>query len=135
MEENKDIVQEQPINLSEMIDDETAQKLGDASLTRIKQIAKMSKEYYRAIYGNINSNDFYQLGMDTIVAGFTLISRSMDMDELNVEERIALMNSTLTTIISMLNKVYLNPEVVANQVAQAALKSAQRAGKFNGKRK
>lgn len=118
-----------------LIDDETAQKLGDASLQRIKQIAKMSKEYYRAVNGSINSLEMYQLGVDTIVAGFQLVSRSADMDELDVEERINSMNATLNIIINMVNKVYLNPEVVAGQVAKASLESAQRKGiKFNGQK-
>lgn len=128
--QNENVQPQQPI-----VDDETAQKLGDASLQRIKQIAKMSKEYYRAVNGSINSLEMYQLGIDTIVAGFQLVSRSADMDELDVDGRINNMNATLNIIINMVNKVYLNPEVVAGQVAKAALESAQRQGiKFNGKK-
>ena len=47
---------------------------------------------------------------------------------LNVQERIECMNSSLTTIINLLNRVYLDPQVVAGQVAQAALESARRQG-------
>ena len=111
-----------------VIDAETAQKLGDASLNRIKQIAKMAKEYYRALNGSLNSTEFYQLGVDTILAGFQLVSRSNDMEEYDVDTRIAIMNATLNVVINVLNKVYLDPKVVAGQVAQAALESAKRQG-------
>ena len=112
-----------------VIDDETTKKLGEASLNRIQMVAKMAKEYFRALNGGtISSLEFYQLGVDTILAGFQLVSRSMDMDELNVDQRINLTNATLNTVLNVLNKVYLNPEVVANQVAQAALESATRKG-------
>ena len=119
------------VQATQVIDDETTQKLGEASLSRIKQIARMAKEYYRAISGNLTSNDFYLLGMDTMLAGVALIERSMTMDNLDVDERIGLMNSSITVFLNVLNKVYLNPEVVANQVAKASLETAQRSGKFN----
>jgi hypothetical protein len=118
-----------------IIDEETAQKLGDASVNRIKMIQKMVKEYYRAINGSINSLEMYQLGVDAILAGFGLISRSNDMEEYDVDTRISIMNASLNVVINVLNKVYLDPKVVAGQVAQAALESAQRQGiKFNGKK-
>ena len=116
-------------NIEDVVDNDTAQKLGDASLSRIKMFSKMCKEYVRALNGgHINSLEVFQCGMDMIVAGFGLISRSNDMDELNVQERIECMNSSLTTIINLLNRVYLDPQVVAGQVAQAALESARRQG-------
>lgn len=108
--------------------EEAVQRMGDQAVKRIEMIAKMVKEYYRAIHGTINSLEFYQLGMDTIVAGLSLISRSNDMDELSVDERITTMNASLNTIIGLMNKVYLNPEVVANQVAQASIEAAKRKG-------
>ena len=111
-----------------VIDEETAKKLGDASLNRIKQIAKMAKEYYRALNGSLNATEFYQLGVDTILAGFQLVSRSNDMEEHDVDTRIAIMNATLNVVINVLNKVYLDPKVVAGQVAQAAMESAKRQG-------
>ena len=117
-------------NASQVIDNETAQKLGEASISRITKIAKLTKEYYRALSGNLTSNDFYLLGLDTMLAGATLLERSMTMDNLGVEERISLMNSALTVFLNVMNKVYLNPEVVANQVAKASIETAQRSGKF-----
>lgn len=123
MEENKPVQ-----NINELIDEETIKKLGDASLSRIQQIAKMAKEYYRALNGSINSTEMYQIGVDTMLAGAQLVSRSMDMDELNIEQRISMMNATLNVFINVLNKVYLDPNVVAGQVAKAALESAQRKG-------
>lgn len=123
MEENKPVQ-----NINELIDEETIKKLGDASLSRIQQIAKMAKEYYRALNGSINSTEMYQIGVDTMLAGAQLVSRSMDMDELNIEQRISMMNATLNVFINVLNKVYLDPNVVAGQVAKAALESAQRNG-------
>lgn len=125
MEENKPVQ-----NINELIDEETIKKLGDASLSRIQQIAKMAKEYYRALNGSINSTEMYQIGVDTMLAGAQLVSRSMDMDELNIEQRISMMNATLNVFINVLNKVYLDPNVVAGQVAKAALESAQRNGVF-----
>ena len=117
------------VNVSPVIDEDTAQKLGEASLNRIKMFGKMCKEYVRATNnGHINSLEMFQTGIDMIVAGFGLISRSNDMDELGVDERIRNINAALTTVINLLNKVYLNPDVVANQVAQAAVESAQRKG-------
>lgn len=123
MEENKPVQ-----NINELIDEETIKKLGDASLSRIQQIAKMAKEYYRALNGSINSTEMYQIGVDTMLAGAQLVSRSMDMDELNIDQRISMMNATLNVFINVLNKVYLDPNVVAGQVAKAALESAQRKG-------
>lgn len=123
MEENKPVQ-----NINELIDEETIKKLGDASLSRIQQIAKMAKEYYRALNGSINSTEMYQIGVDTMLAGAQLVSRSMDMDELNIDQRISMMNATLNVFINVLNKVYLDPNVVAGQVAKAALESAQRNG-------
>lgn len=125
MEENKPVQ-----NINELIDEETIKKLGDASLSRIQQIAKMAKEYYRALNGSINSTEMYQIGVDTMLAGAQLVSRSMDMDELNIDQRISMMNATLNVFINVLNKVYLDPNVVAGQVAKAALESAQRNGVF-----
>lgn len=131
MEENRENVEGTP---TAIIDDETAAKLGSASLSRIDQIAKMAKEYYRAINGTINSLEMYQIGVDTIMAGFKLVSRSNDMDEMDVDTRINIMNATLSVIVNVLNKVYLDPQVVAGQVAQAAVESAKRNGvKFNDK--
>lgn len=63
-----------------------------------------------------------------MLAGAQLVSRSMDMDELSIEQRITMMNATLNVFINVLNKVYLDPNVVAGQVAKAALESAQRKG-------
>jgi hypothetical protein len=46
------------------------------------------------------------------------------------------MNATLNIIVNLVNKIYLNPDVVAGQVAKAAMESAQRQGiKFNGRQK
>jgi len=117
------------MSMEQFIDNDTAQKLGDASLNRIKMIDKMAREYARAMNGgNINSIELFQVGMDTILAGFSIISRSNDYAEYNVDQRIQIMNSALSTIINVLNKVYLNPEVVAAQVAQASISSAKRQG-------
>jgi len=119
----------QEMSMEQFIDGETAQKLGEASLNRIQMIDKMAREYARAMNGgSINSLELFQVGMDTILAGFSIISRSNDYAEYGVDQRIQIINSALSTIINVLNKVYLNPEVVAGQVAQAALKSAKRQG-------
>lgn len=122
MEEKKEVV-------LPAVDDETAQKLGDSSLNRIKMFSKMCKEYVRALNdGHINSLEMFQTGMDMIIAGFGLISRSNDMDNLDVKERITSINAALSTVIGVLNKVYLNPEVVASQVAKASMETAERNG-------
>ena len=59
------------------------------------------------------------------------------MEEYDVDTRIAIMNATLNVVINVLNKVYLDPKVVAGQVAQAAIESAKRQGikgiNFDGK--
>ena len=117
-----------------VIDEETAKKLGDASISRIAMIQKMVKEYFRAINGSINATEMYQLGVDSILAGFGLISRSNDMEEYDVDTRISIINASLNVVVNVLNKVYLNPEVVAGQVAKASLEAAKRKGiKFNDK--
>lgn len=122
-EENKEL------SIEEFVDAETAQKLGESSLNRINMIDKMAREYARAMNGgSINSFELFQVGMDTILAGFSIISRSNDYAEYGVDQRIQIINSALSTIINVLNKVYLNPEVVAGQVAQASLKAAKRQG-------
>lgn len=122
-EENKEL------SIEEFVDGETAQKLGEASLNRINMIDKMAREYARAMNGgSINSFELFQVGMDTILAGFSIISRSNDYAEYGVDQRIQIINSALSTIINVLNKVYLNPEVVAGQVAQASIKAAKRQG-------
>lgn len=122
-EENKEL------SIEEFVDGETAQKLGEASLNRINMIDKMAREYARAMNGgSINSLELFQVGMDTILAGFSIISRSNDYAEYGVDQRIQIINSALSTIINVLNKVYLNPEVVAGQVAQASIKAAKRQG-------
>ena len=122
-EENKEL------SIEEFVDGETAQKLGESSLNRINMIDKMAREYARAMNGgSINSFELFQVGMDTILAGFSIISRSNDYAEYGVDQRIQIINSALSTIINVLNKVYLNPEVVAGQVAQASIKAAKRQG-------
>lgn len=122
-EENKEL------SIEEFVDGETAQKLGEASLNRINMIDKMAREYARAMNGgSINSLELFQVGMDTVLAGFSIISRSNDYAEYGVDQRIQIINSALSTIINVLNKVYLNPEVVAGQVAQASIKAAKRQG-------
>lgn len=122
-EENKEL------SIEEFVDGETAQKLGEASLNRINMIDKMAREYARAMNGgSINSMELFQVGMDTVLAGFSIISRSNDYAEYGVDQRIQIINSALSTIINVLNKVYLNPEVVAGQVAQASIKAAKRQG-------
>lgn len=122
-EENKEI------SMDQLVDKDTAEKLGQASINRIKMIDKMAREYARTINGGtINHLEMFQVGMDTILAGFSIISRSNDYAEYDVDERITIINSALTTIIGVLNKVYLNPEVVAGQVAKASLESAKRKG-------
>lgn len=122
-EENKEL------SIEEFVDGETAQKLGEASLNRINMIDKMAREYARAMNGgSINSFELFQVGMDTILAGFSIISRSNDYAEYGVDQRIQIINSALSTIINVLNRVYLNPEVVAGQVAQASIKAAKRQG-------
>ena len=122
-EENKEL------SIEEFVDGETAQKLGEASLNRINMIDKMAREYARAMNGgSINSLELFQVGMDTVLAGFSIISRSNDYAEYGVDQRIQIINSALSTILNVLNKVYLNPEVVAGQVAQASIKAAKRQG-------
>ena len=116
------------------IDDQAKQELADASMKQIQQIAKMVKEYHRAIYGSINSTELYVLGVNTIMAGLQMISRSNDMDMLDVDTRIATMKATMATIQQVLDKVYLNPEVVAGMVAQAALETAKRDGLMKNKK-
>ena len=54
--------------IEDVVDADTAQKLGDASLSRIKMFSKMCKEYVRALNGGrINSLEVFQCGMDMIV--------------------------------------------------------------------
>ena len=108
------------------IDEETKQALGDASLKRIGIISHMVKEYFRALNGTLNSTEFMSIGMDCVQAGLQLISRSNDMDNLNVDQRIATMSGIKALIDSIFDKVYTNPEVVANMVAKAAVESASR---------
>ena len=111
------------------LDDQTKQELGNASIKRIEIISHMIKEYFRALNdGKLNSFEFMAIGMDTVLAGYQLISRSNDMDMLDVDTRIATMKAITNSIQQVLEKVYLNPEVVAGMVAQAAIESAKRDG-------
>lgn len=103
------------------LNDETKQQLGDASLKRINIIAKMVKEYFRCINENLSSVEMYAIGMDCILAGWSLIGRSNDMDLLDVDGRIAIAKASMETINKVVEKVYCNPEVVAGMVAQAAM--------------
>lgn len=117
------------------LDDKTKQELGDASIKRIEIIAHLIKEYFRALNdGKMNSFEFMAIGMDTVLAGYQLISRSNDMDMLDVDTRIATMKAVSSSIQQVLDRVYLNPEVVAGMVAQAAIESAKRDGVLKGKK-
>ena len=111
------------------LDEETKQQVGDASIKQIQQIAHMVKEYIRALNGGtINSTELFILGTNTILAGYQLISRSNDMDLLDVDTRISTIKAVQATIQQVIDKVYLNPEVVAGMVAHAAIDSAKRNG-------
>lgn len=109
--------------------EETKQEIGDASLQRMSIIYKMVREYFRALNnGTLNSMEFTAVGIDTCLAGLQLISRSNDMDMLDVDQRISIMKAIQATINSVIEKVYLNPEVASKMVAQAAMEATQRAG-------
>ena len=118
----------------EKLSEETKQQLGDASIARINQIAKMVKEYYRCLNENLNSLEMYAIGMDCILAGWSLIGRSNDMDMLDVDGRIAIAKASMETINKVIEKVYCNPEVVAGMVAKAAMHSVTSGKVKNGKK-
>lgn len=111
----------------QILDEQTKQDIGDASVKQIKMITKMIIEYARALNGGtINSTEMMLLGTNVISAGWAIISRSNDYDGLDVDTRIAVIKAIKASVDSVVEKVYLNPEVVAQQVAKAALESASR---------
>jgi len=104
------------------------QDMADASIIRINMINKMVRETFRAIHGTISSTEMMAIGMDTVMAGLSLMSKSNDMDLLDVDGRIATMKAIQATINGIMEKLYLNPEVVAGMVGKAAMETASRDG-------
>lgn len=115
----------------ELVSDEIKQELGEASLKRISIIYNLVKEYFRAINnGTMSALEFTMVGMDVVQAGLQLISRSNDMDNADVDTRIETMTAMKALVNNIFDKVYLNPEVVAGQVAKANIESLERKGLF-----
>ena len=111
MKENKEEVK---VELTEQ-----EEQAVDASAKRIAWIQKHVKNYYRTLNGDrLSPEELLVLAMDTIMAGYSMVSRFCDMVEQGVEERIGTVGSVRMTIDNLLSKSFLNKEVAEQQVAQ-----------------
>lgn len=117
MKEIKDLTEEEKKQLEEY-----NQKVADESLKRQEWIQKHVKNYFRALNGDkLSPEELFMLSMDTIIAGYTMVTRYSDMVEQNVEERINTLASVRACIDNILQKSLMNNEVVTAQVAQTAI--------------
>ena len=102
------------------------QKMGEESIKRQEWIQKHVKSYFRALNGDkLSPEELFMLSMDTIIAGYTMVTRYSDMVEQNVEERINTLASVRAGIDNILQKSLMNKEVVTAQVAQTAIHNAK----------
>ena len=98
---------------------EQQEQWADESAKRIAWIQKHVKNYFKAINGDrLSAEELLILGMDTIMAGYTMVSRFSDMVGHNADDRIAAVASVRSSIDTMLSKSFLNKEVAEKQVAQ-----------------
>ena len=121
MKEIKDLTEEEKKQLEEY-----NQKIADESLKRQEWIQKHVKNYFRALNGDkLSPEELFMLSMDTIIAGYTMVTRYSDMVEQNVEERINTLASVRAGIDNILQKSLMNKEVVTAQVTQTAIHNAK----------
>ena len=121
MKEIKDLTEEEKKQLEEY-----NQKVADESLKRQEWIQRHVKSYFRALNGDkLSPEELFMLSMDTIIAGYTMVTRYSDMIEQNVEERINTLASVRAGIDNILQKSLMNKEVVTAQVAQTAIHNAK----------
>ena len=121
MKEIKDLTEEEKKQLEEY-----NQKIADESLKRQEWIQKHVKNYFRALNGDkLSPEELFMLSMDTIIAGYTMVTRYSDMIEQNVEERINTLASVRAGIDNILQKSLMNKEVVTAQVTQTAIHNAE----------
>lgn len=121
MKEIKDLTEEEKKQLEEY-----NQKIADESLKRQEWIQKHVKNYFRALNGDkLSPEELFMLSMDTIIAGYTMVTRYSDMIEQNVEERINTLASVRAGIDNILQKSLMNKEVVTAQVTQTAIHNAK----------
>ena len=121
MKEIKALTEEEKKQLEEY-----NQKVADESLKRQEWIQKHVKNYFRALNGDkLSPEELFMLSMDTIIAGYTMVTRYSDMVEQNVEERINTLASVRAGIDNILQKSLMNKEVVTAQVAQTAIHNAK----------
>ena len=121
MKEIKDLTEEEKKQLEEY-----NQKVADESLKRQEWIQKHVKNYFRALNGDkLSPEELFMLSMDTIIAGYTMVTRYSDMIEQNVEERINTLASVRAGIDNILQKSLMNKEVVTAQVTQTAIHNAK----------
>lgn len=96
---------------------------GELGKKRIEIITRMIKQHFAALTpsGKLNAIEMYQLGVNAIMAGYSLVSRYSDMMNENAEERKDLILRTKLTIDNMLNESFLKENVLQQQVANTAI--------------
>ncbi len=98
------------------------QKMGEESIKRQEWIQKHVKEYYKALNGDkLSPEEILILGMDTIQAGYALVSRFSDMIQQGVDERMNTIISVREQIDKTLKGFYLDKDKSAVLVAKAAM--------------
>ena len=109
--------------IEETVSKEQEEKMAELSEKRIEIIQKQIKSYFTALspLGKLSPEEMLLIGMDTITAGYGLISRFSDMAEQNVEDRINAIMSVRAGIDGILSKTLLNKPVVEAMVANTAM--------------
>lgn len=99
-----------------------AKRMNEESVKRQEWIQKHVREYFKAINGNkLNAPEMFALGMDTIIAGYKMVSRFSDMLSQNADERMNTILTVRSYINDELNKTFLNEAFVNEQVKQTAI--------------
>ena len=102
---------------------EYKEKQAELSEKRIDMITKMVKQHFSALTlsGKLNAIEMFQIGMDTILAGYGIVSRYSDMMNESMSERKDVIMRTKLAVDDVLSKTLLNDEVIQQQVANTAM--------------
>lgn len=121
MKEIKDLTEEEKQQLEEY-----NKRVAEESLKRQEWIQKHVKSYFRALNGDkLSAEELFMLSMDTIIAGYTMVTRYSDMLEQNIDERLNTVASVRSAIDNILSKSIMNREVTAALVANTAMHNAK----------
>ena len=102
---------------------EYVEKSVEASGKRMAMITRMVKQHFSALTpsGKLSPQEMLSVGIDTILSGYSIVSRYLDMVEAPEQERINVVSGVKLAVDDVLSKSLLKKEVVQQKVLDTTI--------------